>query len=341
MKYITSLAAAVLALSASSVLAQTPAPDAVVQVKVTADMPSLIDKNKNDTFKFTIEDKQIVLNMDLLCQQGGSSWGVLRKDRACKVGGKGSIVSPDKRQLPRIQYMGGFTVSKDGYTDANQLKVSYLAVGNVPASSGSFTGSMTLKPELTSSGANALKDQVLGKLRQTAGSGGSASVIDNRVDSIELSGLQIPSAGMPSDRGCTWRGSMIYAYQTESWYMDVIGVCSDKEYKLKGNMPWTKPEGKDALYDLTLTMPGVGQTSDDALFASNSDAGLFAKADGISGQIVMKESRMVKVKVDGKDTENASLIEATGSFTGTRVPLEVVRSFSVLFGILSQGIFGA
>ena len=309
-----------------------------VQIKVTADMPSLLDKNKNDNFKFEIADSQVVLAMDLLCQQGGTSWGVIRRDRACKVGGKGSIVAPDKKLFPRIQYMGGFQVSKDGYTDANQLKVSYLAVGSVPASSGSFTGSLTLKPELTSSGANALKESVLGKLKATSG---GASVIDNRTDTIELSGLSIPSSGMPSDKGCTWRGSMIYAYQTESWYMDVVAACADKEYKLKGNMPWTKADGKDAQYDLTLTLPAAGVSNDDALFSAAGDAGLFAKADGIAGQIIMKESRMVKVKVDGKETENASLIEAAGSFTGTRVPLEVVRSFSVMFGILSQGIFGA
>jgi len=54
----------------------------------------------------------------------------------------------------------------------------------------------------------------------------------------------VPSAGLPSDKGCVWNGDMVYSYQTESWFMDIKAKCSGKEFALKGNMPFTETPNK-------------------------------------------------------------------------------------------------
>ena len=128
-------------------------------------------------------------------------------------------------------------MKSDGYTDGTTLMINYLAVGKVAPSTTAFSGSMNLKPEVTSTGAAALRDVVLKKLN----SGGN--LIDQRVDTVDLSRLFIPSAGLPSDKGCTWSGNMVFAYQTESWFLDLAANCDGKEYSLKGNMPWTDSPG--------------------------------------------------------------------------------------------------
>lgn len=138
---------------------------------------------------------------------------------------------------------------------------------------------------------------------------------------------------------------MAFAYQTNSWIMDLTAQCSGKDYVLKGNMPWTKTPGvaNQTQYDLTLTLPSAAISSDAALFANatSGDSQMFAQADGITGQIIMKESNVVHVAVDGKDTEVPANIDAAGSFTGQNVPLETVRSFATLAGIMSRTFFGA
>ena len=50
---------------------------------------------------------------------------------------------------------------------------------------------------------------------------------------------------------------MIFAYQTDSWFMDLKASCSSKEHALKGNMPVTdSPSIENQFpYDLTLTLP--------------------------------------------------------------------------------------
>ena len=169
-------------------------------------------------------------------------------------------------------------------------------------------------------------------------------MIDDRVDTVDLTRLYIPSAGLPSDAGCTWSGNMVFAYQTESWFLDLKANCADKEYVLKGNMPWTDSPGVDAQtqYDLTLTLPSADATSDDALFATgDANSDLFAAADGITAQIIMKESKVVTVDIDGVPTETPSQVDASGQFVGTNVPVEVVRSLATLFGLLSSNLFGA
>jgi hypothetical protein len=113
---------------------------------------------------------------------------------------------------------------------------------------------------------------------------------------------------------------------------------------LKGNMPWTDTPGVDAQtqYDLTLTLPSAEATSDDALFVTaDANSDLFASADGITAQIIMKESKVVTVDIDGVPTETPSQVDASGQFVGTNVPVEVVRSLATLFGLLSSNLFGA
>ena len=200
---------------------------------------------------------------------------------------------------------------------------------------------MNLKPENTSTGAASIRDAVLKKINADNSSG---AVIDQRVDTVDISRLYIPSAGLPSDKGCTWSGNMVFAYQTNSWFMDLKGNCNGKDYELKGNMPWTKTPNVDAQtqYDLTLTLPSAAAVSDDALFAStDGNADLFATVDGVSGKIIMKESNYVTTKVDNVDTNTPSQVDASGTLTGTNIPLDTVRSLGVLFGLLSENLFGA
>jgi len=180
---------------------------------------------------------------------------------------------------------------------------------------------------------------VLNKLK-----GNSNSPINTAVDTIDFNRLFVPGAGLPSDKGCTWSGNGVFAYQTYSRFFKLSAECSGKTYALSGNMPFTDSPGVEGQtqYDLVLTLPQANDVGDDALFANTSgDGDLFAAADGISGQIIMKNSNMVKVKVDNEDVTTPAFVDATGSFTGTNVPLEVVRSFATLVGILPSTFFGA
>jgi hypothetical protein len=111
-------------------------------------------------------------------------------------------------------------------------------------------------------------------------------------------------AGLPPDKGCTWNGNAIFAYQTCSWLFKVSAECSGKTYERSGNMPFTDTPGiaGQTQYDLVLTVPSATTQSGDALFAdaSGGDGDLFASADGISGQIIMKNSNMANVTVENE-----------------------------------------
>jgi len=335
-------AAILLLASAATAFAQTTPPPATVAFTTAASMPSLKDDTKKDTFQVGLSDSQVLTTLQLTCQAGRSRLLILHTDRACEVSGNGSIINPSNGQkLQRTQYMGGYTVKSDGSTDGSTMSINYLALGKAPASTTQFSGNMNLRPENTSTGAAAIRDAVLKKINADNTSG---AVIDQRVDTVDISRLYIPSAGFPSDKGCTWSGNMVFAYQTNSWFMNLTGNCNGKDYAMKGNMPWTKTPGVDAQtqYDLTLTLPSAAATSDDALFAStDTNADLFASVDGISGKIIMKESNYVTTTVDGQDTTTPSRVDASGTLTGTNVPLDTVRSLGVLLGLLSENLFGA
>jgi len=319
--------------------AQTP-PPSVVSFATVADMPTLKDPSKQDHFAVTIGDAQVVTTLTVDCTAGRTEMLVMRKDKACAVGGNGAIINPaNKQQLPRTQYLGQYAVTADGTTDAKTLSVNYLAVGKVPSDSKQFAGSLNLKPELSSSGAAGLTQAVLKKI-----TGDTTGPINSAVDTVDLNRLFIPGAGLPSDKGCTWSGNMVFAYQTYSWFMSLTAECDGKTYALKGNMPFTDTAGVEGQtqYDLTLTLPSTELVGDDALFATtDANADLFASVDGVTGQILMKNSSMVTVDVDGEKITTPMKVDAAGSFTGTNVPLEVVRSFATLIGILPSTFFGA
>lgn len=320
-------------------LAQT-APPATVTFATLADMPTLKDTKKQDHFEVTIGDSQVVSNLTVDCTAGRTEMLIVRRDKVCAVGGNGAIINPANQQkLPRTQFMGQYTVAPDGYTDAKPLGINYLAVGKVPADTKQFSGTLNLKPELSSSGAAGLTEAVLKRV-----TGDTTGPINSAVDTVDLNRLFIPGAGLPSDKGCTWSGNMVFAYQTYSWFMSLSAECDGKTYELKGNMPFTDTPGVEnqTQYDLTLTLPSTELVGDDALFASSdANADLFATVDGITGQIIMKNSNMVQVEVDGEKITTPMKVEASGSITGTNVPLEVVRSFATLIGMLPSTFFGA
>jgi hypothetical protein len=310
-----------------------------VNFTMKASMQSLRDQKAKDSFTVGIADKQVDTTLKITCQ--GAIGGIISaQSESCAVTGNGALINPANGQkLQRTQYAGGWVVKSDGFTDGAGMTVNYLALGKVEASSGRFAGSMMLKPEVPSTAASLLRDSILKKIK-----GSEAGLIDERVDTVQLNNFTVPSAGLPSDKGCVWNGNMAYSYQTESWFMDVTAKCGKKEYPLKGNMPFTATPnvGNQNQYDLTLTLPTTDAASDEALFAEpTGDADLFAAADGITGQIIMKESAYVDVEVDGQPEKLASEIDATGSFTGQNVPIEAVRSFAMIVGILARTFFGA
>ncbi len=310
-----------------------------VNFTMKAHMPTLNDVNANDQFTVGITDKQIETSLEVKCEAPKS--GILGgRDRSCSVSGIGSIVNPGNGQkLQRTQYMGGWSVKSNGYTDGNTMAANYLALGKVAASNSSFSGSMMLKPQTPSSGAVLLRDSVLANLKAQQ----SSTLIDTRVDTVQFSNFTLPSTGFPSDKGCVWNGDMIYAYQTQSWFMNIKIKCNDKEVALKGNMPFTvtKNVGNQHQYDLTLMVPNTDSQNDAALFTKGSDTDLFAAADGLSGQVIMKESAYVDVTLEGHTDKVPIDIDASGTFSANNVPIEVARSFAMVVGILSRTFFGS
>lgn len=304
-----------------------------------ASMPSLRDEKLKDSFTVGLADKQVETTLNITCQAavGGIISG---QNESCAVTGNGALINPQNGQkLQRTQYAGGWVVKSDGFTDGATMAVNYLALGKVPASNGRFAGTMMLKPENPSTTASLLRDTILKRIKVS-----ESGLIDERVDTVQFNNFTVPSAGLPSDKGCVWNGDMVYSYQTESWFIEVTAKCAGKEYPLKGNMPFTATPnvGNQNQYDLTLTLPSADAGTDDALFTQpTGDADLFAAADGISGQIIMKESAYVDVEVDGQMDKVASQIDAEGTLTGTNIPLETVRSLSTIIGILSRTFFGA
>jgi hypothetical protein len=334
LKLTTALLATTLSIS-SAAFAADP-----VTFTMKASMPSLRDPENKDTFTVGLADKQVESSLKITCQAAKA--GIISgQAESCAVTGNGALVNPaNGKKLQRTQYAGGWVVKSDGFTEGATLSVNYLTVGKVPASNSNFGGSMMLKPEVKSTGASLLRDTILRKVKKT-----ESGLIDERIDSVQFVNFTVPSAGLPSDKGCVWNGDMIYSYQTESWFMDLKAKCNAKEVALKGNMPLTATPniGNQRQYDLTLTLPSADAATDDAAFSlpEEGDQDLFAAADGISGQIIMKESAYVDVETDGKVDKVASEIDATGSLSGQNVPLEAVRSFGTIMGIMARTFFGA
>jgi len=339
------LAAALLALAGSPLVAKAEVP-ATVTFGGDAYMPSLKDAKQHDKFNLVVSDAQVVTDFKIECKAGTSALGGLVKaNEECSVTGNGTIINPNnpEQKFPRTQYTGGFTVQPDGSTDMSKVQIAYLPVGKVQASTANLKGVIKLKPENPSPTANMLKELVLKKMQATA-TGDAASILDTRVDTVELPDLFIPSAGFASDQGCTWRGHMAFSYQSNSWFMDLTATCAGKTFGLKGNMPWVDdPKVKDrTLYNLVLTLPTSEAASDAAMFAAPAgDSDMFATVNGISGTITMDESMHVDTMVDGKMEHLPMRTKFGGSFTGHGVPLDTVRSFANLIAILARTFFGA
>ncbi|HEX4296725.1 MAG TPA: hypothetical protein VHZ56_01760, partial [Devosia sp.] len=297
--HLSAAVAAVILLALPSLALAQAAPAATVQFTTVADMQTLKDVSKQDHFTVGLTDAQIKSNIILSCTAGHTDLFVIKKDKVCAFqnGSGSSIVNPKNGQLlPRTQFVGSYTVTADGTTDGTAMSLNYLALGTVPASQAQFGGSLNLKPELTSTGAAGLKDLVMKKLQ-----GSSTSPINTAVDTIDFNHFFVPGAGLPSDKGCTWDGNAVFAYQTYSWFFKISAQCADKTYQFTGNMPFTNtPNTSDQTqYDLVLTEPSSTNSSDDALFANaGNDGDLFATVDGIAGQILMKNSNNVTVTVD-------------------------------------------
>lgn len=335
MKYL--LASVALGCMVSAALAENP----TVTFGLVADMPSLRDAKAKDLFSVSIVDAQVKTTLKLTCLSGSHGF-IIRKDESCAIAGNGYVFFPGNVEKPRVKYSGGFIVKSDGFTDGRTITANYLSVGGVPASTDTFNGSMILKPESPSAGALSFGEGIIAGLKKKAGLDGGNDIIDDRTDTVEFSNFSTPSGGLPSDKGCAWRGSEVYAYQTSAWFLKLEGDCGGKKYTLTGNMPWVDTEDGNARYDLTLTLPSKNVSSDAALFAdaTNNDA-LFATADGISGTITMKLGSNVTVQVDGKPEDVPSSIDATGTLTGQNVPVEVVRSLAVVLAVLSRTFFGS
>ncbi len=325
--------AAILTAAAPAIAAET------VTFTMKASQQSLRDESNKDSFNVGIADKQVETGLKITCQAAVAGM-ISGQSESCAVTGNGVLVNPSNgKKLQRTQYAGGWVVKSDGFTDGTNMTVNYLAVGKVAASNNSFGGSMMLKPDVPSTGASLLRDTILKRMKKV-----ESGLIDERVDTVQFNNFTIPSAGLPSDKGCIWNGDMIYAYQTASWFMDLKAKCDKKEYVLKGNMPFTETPnvGNQKQYDLTLTLPAADAATDEALFSeATGDSDLFAAADGISGQIIMKESSYVDVEVDGAMDKLATEIDASGSFVGNNVSLELTRSFATIVGIMARTFFGA
>ncbi len=311
----------------------------VVNFTMKASMQSLRDTENKDSFTVGLSDPKVESSLKITCQ-AATAGIVSGQAESCAVTGAGALVNPTNGQkLQRTQYSGGWVVKSDGFTDGANLAVNYLALGKVPASNGRFAGTMMLKPDVPSTAASLLRDTILARTKKT-----ESGLIDERIDTVQFNNFTVPSAGLPSDKGCTWNGDMVYSYQTSSWFIDVKAKCSGKDLALKGNMPLTDTPnvGNQKQYDLVLTLPSADAATDEALFAApEGDADLFAAADGISGQIIMKESGYVDVEVDGKVDKLPTEIDASGTFTGQNVPLEAVRSFGTIVGVMARTFFGA
>lgn len=346
--------------SALSVLASLPlsaeesyftqaAPAATVEFSLTANQQSIRDPAQNDVFSIRLADRQVETDFTVTCQAGKSAWGgLVRKDEACEVKGKGSVINPKTAaKLPRTQYLGGYTVQakQDGYTDLSSIRVNYLALGKIQPSMGAFGGTAIMLPENPTPSAAQLRDRLLQRLSSTA-TGGEGVTVNSAIDSVRLDNGSTPSAGLPSDPGCTWNGDMVYAYATESWIMDLTARCGDKTFTLQGNMAWIDVENErdyNAKYVLTLTLPSAAASSDADLFMTASgDDDLFAGANGISGTIKMQQSDKVKIEIEpGVMDDVATQMKATATFTGTGVPIELVRSFGTLVSVFARTFFGA
>jgi len=346
MNFRNSLMAIALAVAAFSapVFAQTAPPAADVTLSLTANMPNLKDAKALNTFSGKIIDAQLRETSILKCTAGRSKWAVFHENKTCaSQPGSGTelFIAKTNTWVPRVLLGGFYEVQEDGTTEGSTLVYDYQAVGAVAPSKGAFGGSLLLKPELASTGAKGLVDDVLGGLTKQAGS----AVINKETDTITFANFCLPSAGYPSDKGTCFNGDAVYSYQNYAWFFRVNAKFKDQDIRLEGNMPFTTPAipenvdpNKPAVteYNVSLQIPGqvaASTTTDDdaALFAEfDPDAGLSALPNGISGKLTMKNSAYTEVAIGQETILAATAVQLDGTLHGTGIPLEVVRAFGKL-----------
>ena len=322
------------------------APEAKVNFTMKANMPTLKDPKATDHFEITLQDAQLRTTLFFDCTAGRSEmFGLSQQPKTCTFpsGGKsaGSLATPQGGWVPRTQFAGYFEVAPDGNTPANTLSITYLPVGQVPAGQANFSGTMKLKPNVTSQEAQGLQDRILQKLQ-----GENTSPINKAVDTVDLNAFCLPSMGRPSDKGVCMTGNLVFPYQTYSWYQKLSITYAGKTYELTGNMPYIDSVGADGTpakaagyesvteYNVTLTLPAASLQGDDALFAD-------AAVDGISCKITMNNKNLTTIKVQGEEDSVPMNIDASGSCTGTNIPLEVVRGYLTFIALNPTTFFGA
>lgn len=307
-----------------------------VDLSMTISQPSLFDSDRRDRFQGIVDDRSGTTTFEVVCSAGASAWlGLSRIDEACSVAGSGIIKNPNNpaQTLPRINYMGGFTIEADadGYTDAATILANYLRAGAAAAENTSFRGNLVMMPENPSESAVALSRRLIENLRETA-TGTDAIEYSTEIDSIRFENFTIPHVGLQGSESCSWTGDAIFAYANDSWQMEFDVRCGDDSYRLEGNMPLLDaPAGSQHQqeYVLNLVLPGAG--GGDPFAAPDP----FAAIDGVTGTITLTNSG--RASEDGV-YENVAV---AGKLTGSGVPLELVRGWGQIMVLFGRTFFGA
>jgi hypothetical protein len=334
MSRLSILSAAALVLAAPAAFAQSTTE--TVTFAMQAQQPSLFDSDRQDVFRGTIDDRSGTTVFDVTCSAGASAWlGLSRIDEACSVAGSGIIKNPNNpaQTLPRLNYLGGFTIEADadGYTNMSTVLANYLRAGSAGAENKTFGGNVVMKPENPSESALALSSRLLENLQETA-TGTEAVDFSTEIDSIRFENLTIPHVGLGDTVACAWTGDAIFAYANNAWQMEFDVKCGDASYRLEGNMPLVDaPAGSDHAqeYALNLVLPGAG--GGDPFAAADP----FAVVDGLTGTLRIANS--------GRATEDGvyESIKVDGELTGNGLPLELVRGYAQILAIFGRTFFGA
>lgn len=308
-----------------------------VTLTMTVNQPSIFDATRRDTFHTVIDDRSGTTTIDVECSAGRTAlFGLSRTDEACAVSGSGVIKNPNNpsQTVPRVDLSGGFTIvgAQDGFTDMRTIAVGYRRVGSAPQEATTFGGNLVMMPESPPASALEIGRGALAYLQQNA-QGGTTIEYDTRIDSITFNNVSIPHVGQANSVGCSWNGDWVYSYAAESWNGAFDVTCGDLRFRLEGNMSLNEAAPGSAHneeYVVNLVIPGEGGSGGDPFAAPDP----FATVDGITGTLAMVNS--------GRATEDDvyTNVAVTGQLVGTNVPLEAVRGWGQIVGILARSFMG-